>query len=217
MVNILAIGAVSAGQRPAAPSGISTDSARPVRDEFRFRTGPRAQLARGAQTRPSRRTRAARKLEEAPRQATPQRVRRRYILSLTCDYPVLRDTRPRCAARTGRTRAGRPLGCPNPRAGRCRADTASSRAIPADAGRLYRAAQPTPPDLRRGISAGPACMITELSEVIDVDVGRSRPAHRATPDPGGEGPDIWSSMDNRAYVGTEEDIGREAGALGRTR
>ena len=45
--------------------GIRTDSARPVRDEFRFRTGPRMRLARGAQTRSSRRTRAARKLEGA--------------------------------------------------------------------------------------------------------------------------------------------------------
>src|ERR1700722_14219515 len=40
MVKILAIGAVYAGQRPAAPRGISTDSARPVRDEFRFWAGP---------------------------------------------------------------------------------------------------------------------------------------------------------------------------------
>jgi hypothetical protein len=40
MVKILAIWAVYAGQRPAAPRGISTDSARPVRDEFRFLVGP---------------------------------------------------------------------------------------------------------------------------------------------------------------------------------
>jgi hypothetical protein len=40
MVKILAMGAVYAGQRPVAPRGISTDSARPVRDDFRFRVGP---------------------------------------------------------------------------------------------------------------------------------------------------------------------------------
>jgi hypothetical protein len=40
MVKILAIGAVYAGQRPAAPPGISTDSAPPVRDEFRLWAGP---------------------------------------------------------------------------------------------------------------------------------------------------------------------------------
>lgn len=39
MVKFLAMGAVYAGQRPAAPLGISTDSARPVRDEFRFWIG----------------------------------------------------------------------------------------------------------------------------------------------------------------------------------
>src|ERR1700722_3880277 len=65
MVKILAIGAVYPGQRPAAPRGISTDSARPVRDEFRFLGRPRARLACGAQTRFSRRTRAASKLEDA--------------------------------------------------------------------------------------------------------------------------------------------------------
>jgi hypothetical protein len=40
IVKILAIGAVYAGQRPAGPRGISTDSVRPVRDEFRFWAGP---------------------------------------------------------------------------------------------------------------------------------------------------------------------------------
>jgi hypothetical protein len=40
IVKILAIGAVYAGRRPAAPRGISTHSARPVRDEFRFLAGP---------------------------------------------------------------------------------------------------------------------------------------------------------------------------------
>jgi hypothetical protein len=39
-VKILATVAVYAGQRPAAPHGISTDSARPVQDEFRFWVGP---------------------------------------------------------------------------------------------------------------------------------------------------------------------------------
>ena len=41
IVKILAVRAISAGQRPADPRGISTDSARPVRDECRFRVGPR--------------------------------------------------------------------------------------------------------------------------------------------------------------------------------
>ena len=40
MVKIFAVGAVSAGQTPVGPPGISTDSARPVRDEFRFWVGP---------------------------------------------------------------------------------------------------------------------------------------------------------------------------------
>src|SRR5579872_3422098 len=39
MVKILVMGAVYAGQRPATPLGISADSARPVRDEFRFWIG----------------------------------------------------------------------------------------------------------------------------------------------------------------------------------
>jgi hypothetical protein len=50
IVKILAVGAVYAGQRPAVPSGISTDSARPLRDEFRFWAGPCAIGARGADT-----------------------------------------------------------------------------------------------------------------------------------------------------------------------
>ena len=40
MVKILAVRAVYAGQRPAHPCGISTDSARFVRDESRFRAAP---------------------------------------------------------------------------------------------------------------------------------------------------------------------------------
>jgi hypothetical protein len=40
MVKILAVRTVSAGQGPADLRGISTDSARPVRDEFRFWVGP---------------------------------------------------------------------------------------------------------------------------------------------------------------------------------
>ena len=39
IVKILAVRAVYAGQRPAEPPGISTDSARPVRDEFWLRAG----------------------------------------------------------------------------------------------------------------------------------------------------------------------------------
>jgi hypothetical protein len=41
MVKILAVRAVSSDQRPAGPRGIGTDSARPIRDECRFPSGPR--------------------------------------------------------------------------------------------------------------------------------------------------------------------------------
>jgi hypothetical protein len=41
IVKILAVGAVSAGERPSRGRGISTDSACPVRDECRFPSGPR--------------------------------------------------------------------------------------------------------------------------------------------------------------------------------
>ena len=64
IVKILAIGAVYAGQRPAAPRGISTDSARLSETNSGFGSA-RARLACGAQTRFSRRTRAASKLEDA--------------------------------------------------------------------------------------------------------------------------------------------------------
>lgn len=48
MVKILAVGAVYAGQRPADPRGISTDSARAVRDESRFRGRPERDRRAGA-------------------------------------------------------------------------------------------------------------------------------------------------------------------------
>jgi len=65
MVKILAIREVSAGQRLAVPHGISTDSARPVRDDFRFRSAPCAIGMPGGRMRSRLRTRAARKLEGA--------------------------------------------------------------------------------------------------------------------------------------------------------
>jgi hypothetical protein len=48
MVKILAIRAVSGVQRPADLRDVSTDSARPVRDEFRFWVGPVRDGVRGA-------------------------------------------------------------------------------------------------------------------------------------------------------------------------
>jgi hypothetical protein len=83
IVKILAIGAVYAGQRPAVPLGINTDSARPVRDEFRFPPGRCTLPIRvstcwegtadpgGSRRRP----------------VTPAQVHRRYISALTCQFP----------------------------------------------------------------------------------------------------------------------------------
>jgi hypothetical protein len=128
MVKILAIGAVSAGQRPAAPLGISTDSARPVRDEFRFWVGPVRDRRTGAQTRSSQRTRAARKLEDALGATvfagrTPQ-VRPRYIWALTCTFTSSQHSRPCGRGRADGRHAGRAAReCRGTRAGRCRADT----------------------------------------------------------------------------------------------
>jgi hypothetical protein len=100
------------------PHAISTDSARPVRDECRSRVGP-------CPVSVVVRTHADKVLERllgCCYQPTPQRVHPRYSLALTCEYLAVHDTGPR-AARTGRTRAGRPA----PRAGRCHADTAASQ------------------------------------------------------------------------------------------
>ena len=101
IAKILAVRAISAGQRPADPRGISTDSARPVRDECRFRVGPRPVSIVV-------RTHAEKVLVRfhgCRRQPTPQQVHLRYILALTCQYLVHHDTRPR--ARRGRAHTGR--------------------------------------------------------------------------------------------------------------
>jgi hypothetical protein len=103
MVKILAVLAVYAGQRPARPPGISTDSARPVRDECRFRVGP-------CPVSVVVRTHAEKVLERfrgCYRRPTPQRVHPRYILLLTCNYLAVHDTGPRVRGvdgpHTGRT------------------------------------------------------------------------------------------------------------------
>lgn len=106
--------------RPAAcgPRGISTDSARAVRDESRFRADPNATGVRGADA-PSPRTRAARKLEGALGVAVSagqtMQVHLRYFRALTCTYTDSRvPVRAGDGARTGRTWSGRP-GMPEPR------------------------------------------------------------------------------------------------------
>jgi hypothetical protein len=136
MVKILAIGAVYAGQRPAAPRGISTDSARPVRDEFRFWVGPvrgwragRRRASAGGRGRPvSWRTPSA----GCSATGTSQ-------VHSCADLRLSRRSRYRPRVRgADRPDAGRTPGeCPEPRAGRCHADTAASpagRAIHASAG-----------------------------------------------------------------------------------
>jgi hypothetical protein len=99
IVKILAVRAVSAGQRPADPRAISTDPARPVRDECRLRIGPcRLSIVvrtHAEQLLPPRRPRS--------RQDSPQ-VHRRYISTLTC-----KDSTAGTFVRAdSRTRAGRP-------------------------------------------------------------------------------------------------------------
>jgi hypothetical protein len=104
IVKILAIRAVYAGQSVACgPHAISTDSARPVRDECRSRVGP-CPVSVVVRTHAEK---VLERLRGCCRQPTPQRVHPRYSLALTCEYLAVHDTGPR-AARTGRTRAGRP-------------------------------------------------------------------------------------------------------------
>jgi hypothetical protein len=130
-VKILAVQAVSAGQRPIEPRGISTDSARPVRDERRFRVGPRPVLIVV-------RTHAEKSRQRGNR-PVPRQVHRRYISALTCQYPAAGQvTRPCGQRRADGAHAGRtPGNAGNPRAARCRADMAALRAGQA-ASRQYR-------------------------------------------------------------------------------
>ena len=97
MVKILAIGVVCAGQRPAAPLGISTDSARPVRDAFRFGSAPSAIGARGADTLQS--------ADEGGQEVGDAlggtvfagrtlHLRPRYIWALTCTFTSSQHSRP---------------------------------------------------------------------------------------------------------------------------
>jgi hypothetical protein len=122
VVKILAVGAVSAGQRPAGPRGISTDSARPIRDQCRFPSGPRpvSSVVRAHAGK------APIRLWGRRRQRTPQLVRRRYILTLTCDYFAFHNTRSRVRGADRPHAAGHPRDTGEPRAERCRADTAAS-------------------------------------------------------------------------------------------
>ncbi len=111
IVKILDYVAVSAGQRPADPRGISADSARPVRDECRFPSGP----CPFSSVVPTHAEKALVRFRGCHRQPTPQQVHLRYILALTCQYLDDHDTRPRVRGadgpHTGRTSGG----CPNPR------------------------------------------------------------------------------------------------------
>ena len=64
------------------PRGISTDSARPVRDECRFRVGPcpvSIVVSTHAEKAPIH-------LRDCHQQPAPQQVHLRYILALTCNY-----------------------------------------------------------------------------------------------------------------------------------
>jgi hypothetical protein len=97
--------------------------------------GPaRARLACGAQTRPSRRTRAASKLEGAlgsvlSAAPMPQVHPRVYSRALTCTYTHLGYPHGRAGSRRRAARGPTDPGTREPaRAGRCRADTAALRA-----------------------------------------------------------------------------------------
>jgi hypothetical protein len=101
---------VSGLQHPWYQHGFSTPGPRriPV-----FWSAPRAIGVQGADALQSA-DEGGQSVGGRPRRATPQRVHRRYILALTCDYLVVHDTDRACVARTGRTRAGRPGNAPNP-------------------------------------------------------------------------------------------------------
>jgi hypothetical protein len=128
IVKILAMGAVYAGQRPAAPLGISTDSARPVRDEFRFWIGSARDRRTGRGHAPvGRRGRPG--SWRTPSATQCSRVGRcTYVRGIFGRRPALLPRRSIAAragggARTGGTRAGRHRNAGEPRAARCRADT----------------------------------------------------------------------------------------------
>jgi hypothetical protein len=101
---------VSGLQHPWYQHGFSTPGPRriPV-----FWSAPRAIGVQGADALQSA-DEGGQSVGGRPRRATPQRVHRRYILPLTCDYLVVHDTDRACVARTGRTRTGRPGNAPTP-------------------------------------------------------------------------------------------------------
>jgi len=104
------LGGTGSLRRSAAcgPRGISTDSARPVRDECRFRVGP---CSVSVVARPHA-EKASMRFQGHARQPALQQVHLRYILALTCDHLGVCGTRPgvRGAAgpHAGRTRGGCP-------------------------------------------------------------------------------------------------------------
>ena len=111
IVKILAIGAVFAGQRPAYPRGISTDSARPVRDEFRFWTGPCAIWRRGADALQSA-DEGGQEVGGRPRRHSVRGphvapVHPRYISALSCTYTPSSACRPSGRRARGRAAPGR--------------------------------------------------------------------------------------------------------------
>jgi hypothetical protein len=78
IVKILDYGAVSAGQRPSGHHGISTDPARPIRDERRFPPGP-SPLSSVYNRTPSRHPGPS----DRPLSKTPQLIHLRYIRAPT--------------------------------------------------------------------------------------------------------------------------------------
>jgi hypothetical protein len=129
------LGGTGSLRRSAAcgPRGISTDSARPVRDECRFRVGP-CPIPVVVRTHAEK---APIHLRGCHQQPAPQRVHLRYILALTCDYRCPRYS----AAHAPRGRAAQALTPGNaiPRAGRCHAVTAERPYTPALATPSYGA------------------------------------------------------------------------------
>lgn len=83
IVKILDYGAVSAGQRPDGPGGISTSSARPVRDKSRFPPSP-CPFSGVVRTHAQK---VFVRFQGCLRQAAPPHVHLRYILALTCSPP----------------------------------------------------------------------------------------------------------------------------------
>jgi len=105
MVKILALRAFYAGQRPAHPRGISTNSARAVRDKRRFPAD--LDVAPDTVGRRSGRILSAPQarqnvLGRAPPWASPARLHRRPITALTCWHPPLTSMPAMRAAARGR-------------------------------------------------------------------------------------------------------------------